>query len=363
MSFVFDARTANAHYPGIGRYTFELANALAQITELTILINPLETSSEMDVLALPARRIAVPHTPRSLAQQWTVPARLRRARARLYHSPFYLMPYWPGAPTVLTLYDVLPLTQVDPTFTAAQRTFYRAAHTLAINAARRVITLSEAARRDFVERFRLSETKIGAVPPGLSERFTPQPTEAVAEFKRRRGLPDEYVLSVGINKPHKNLPALIRAHAALPASAPPLVIAGPEDPRFPEMRAAADQFKNRVMVLGRVPDDELPLLYSGAALYVQASVFEGFGFPVLEAMGCGAPVLCSELPVLRELAQEAALYFDPHDPASITQALAEALEQTPLRRALAERGLKRARHFTWAAAARRTLDIYHQVVS
>jgi alpha-1,3-rhamnosyl/mannosyltransferase len=147
----------------------------------------------------------------------------------------------------------------------------------------------------------------------------------------------------------------------LPAHTPPLVIAGPEDERFPEMRRVAETLGERVRVLGRLPDSELPAAYSGAELYVQASKLEGFGFPVLEAMACGAPVACSEIAVLREMAQSAAVYFDPTSPASMAQTLQETLESPSLLIAMRERGQQRACYFTWERAAAQTLEIYKQI--
>ena len=356
-TFVFDARTANAHYPGIGRYTFELARALAALTDLTLIVNPLQSAPEFDLWALPARRVAVPHTPRSLAQQWIVPARLRRLRARVYHSPFYLMPYAPGTPTVVTVYDTIPFLAPDG-YSAAQRLIYRAAHQLAIWTAGRVVTPCQAARAEFLQRFPLAPDRITVVAPGLPAHFAPPAAEAVAGYRAAQQLPAGYLLFVGSNKPHKNLPALIRAYGALPASAPALVIAGPEDPRYPAMRAAAAPLGDRVRFLGRVPDEALPLLYAGARLYVQPALVEGFGFPVLEAMGCGTPVACADIPVLRELAQTAAVYFDPRDPAAIAHALVEALESPSTLTALRERGLLRAREYNWPRAAAQTLGVY-----
>src|SRR3990172_9361700 len=267
MRAILDARTVNDHYPGIGRYTFELARALAPLTDLVLLINPLQASQELDLRSLNAERIAVPRTPRSLQQQWVVPAHVRRARGDIYHSPYYLMPYAPGLTAVVTAYDLIPLIIPDG-FSAVQRAAYRATHQLAFRAARKIITLCESARQSFIERFHLPTQKIVAIPPGLGPEFAPQPAEAVAAFREQRKLPHDYVLTVGSNKPHKNLPGLIRAYAALPAAAPPLVIAGPEDPRYSEMRAAAAPLGERVVFVGRVVEAQLPLLYAGAALFL-----------------------------------------------------------------------------------------------
>lgn len=358
--YALDLRTANAHYPGIGRYTFELARALAPLTELVLIFDPRHSTQEYNLLSIAARRIAVPHSPRSLAQQWVLPERLSRLKPKAYHSPYYLMPYSPGLPTVVTAYDVIPLL-VPQGYTAAQRLIYRLAHALAFNAADVVITLSEAARDEFVARFRLPAEMVAAIAPGLTAQFQPPTAEAVAAVRQRYQLPAEYLLYVGSARPHKNLPALIQAYAQLPAS-PPLVIAGPEDARYPEARRAAATLGERVRFLGRMPDDDLPPLYGGATLYVHPSLLEGFGFPVLEALGCGVAVACSDIPALRELAQNAAVYFDPRQPASITQTLAETLENAGLLTALRERSLLRARYFSWERAAAQTLEVY-QVAS
>lgn len=358
--FVLDCRTANAHYPGIGRYTYELARALAAATELTILFDPNASSAEFRLTKLPVKRIAVPISPRSLAQQWIIPDRLRRLNAAVYHSPYYLMPYSTGAPTALTVYDVIPLHSLAG-FSRRQRWLFWAAHFLAFNASDRVITLSQAARADFLARFRLPANEVLVIAPGLTENFAPPTREALHTVRMTYQLPEQYLLYVGSQKPHKNLPALIRAYATLPKSAPALMIAGPEEARFPQARQAAAPLGDRVRFLGRVPDEDLPALYAGATLYLQPSLLEGFGFPVLEALGCGAPVACADIPALRELAQSAALYFDPRQPDSIAQTLSEALDSPGTLAALRERGQLRARAFTWERAALQTLEVYRQL--
>ncbi|MGQ0603951.1 MAG: glycosyltransferase family 4 protein [Anaerolineales bacterium] len=358
--YVLDCRTANAHYPGIGRYTFDLARALARITPLTVILNPLQATPEFDFWDVSAKRVSVPHTPRSLAQQWVVPARLRPLRAALYHSPLYLRPYWLDIPSVVTAYDLIPLLAPQG-YSAAQRLLYHAAHWLTFRTAARILTLTEASREEFGRRFHLPPTQIAVVAPGLPANFKPQSAEDVIAVRERYALPNDYLLYVGSNKPHKNLPALIEAYTRLPASAPPLVIAGPEDARYPQHRWAANELGDRVRLLGRVPDEALPALYGGALVYVQPSQREGFGFPVLEAMGCGAAVVCADIPVLREVAQNAALYFDPAQSSSIAQTLTEVLENISLRTALRERGLLRARFFTWERAAIETVRVYERV--
>jgi alpha-1,3-rhamnosyl/mannosyltransferase len=129
------------------------------------------------------------------------------------------------------------------------------------------------------------------------------------------------------------------------------------------MRAAAAPLGERVIFLGRVAEAQLPLLYAGAALFVQPSLTEGFGLPVVEAMACGTPVACSEAPGLVEAAGSAAILFDPRQPEAITHALSTALTDSALRTDLRTRGLRRAQTLTWSRAAEATLQVYTQAVA
>jgi len=194
-------------------------------------------------------------------------------------------------------------------------------------------------------------------------RFKPADPSASDELRHRLGLPDHYALYVGINKPHKNLPRLVEAFARIThhVSRFTLVIAGHEDPRYPQARErAAALGLDSVMFLGAVAEEDLPALYSGADLFVFPSLYEGFGLPVIEAMACGTPVACSNVSSLPEVAGDAALLFDPHTPESIAAAICQTLQNAELRERLRRRGLEQAGHFSWEHAARLTLEAYRQ---
>lgn len=350
---LFDARAMSPHYPGVGRYASGLLAALATLPDvaLTALIEA-GCPAPLKLPAQPAARL------RSLADQWQTPLRLRRLRStglQVYHSPFYVFPYLAPAPTVVTLYDATPLLNLAG-FSATARALYAGAHRLAARRAKRLITLTAAARDQLVGRLGLPAGKITVIPPGPPATTAP-PAAAAGE--------GSFLLCVGINKPHKNLAALVSAYASLEHDAPPLLMAGPIDPRYPEAQRAAEQARlaGRVRFLGRVSEARLAQLYAQATLLVVPSLAEGFGFPVLEAMSAGTPVACSDLPVLREVAGEAALYFDPREPESIRDALAEALRRPDLRAELAARGLEQAGRFSWERAARDTVKVYAEVAS
>ena len=374
--FIFDARTATDRFPGIGRYVRELTSALMPLLtadeKVTMLSNPAGIAT-WDALqpragdARPPRAVHVSSSPFSIEQQWRIPLLLRRLRAgepTLYHSPYYVMPYLPGLPTVLTFYDITPLRYSQDVPLKA-RLFFRLATTLALRAASRVVAVSEAARSDLTRSFHIPLSRVTVTPLAAGSHFRPQSAPEVDRTRGKYGLPDCFILYVGINKPHKNLPTLIDAYAQLSTrSAPPLVIAGAWDERYPQprQRAAQHQLGDAVRFLGPVPEADLPALYSAATLFVFPSLYEGFGLPVLEAMACGAPVACADTASLTEVTGEAARLFNPHSVTEIKDAIAELLEDGPQRTRRSEQGLARASRFSWQATAAATLRCYRELL-
>ena len=378
--FVLDARTATPHFPGIGRYVTNLARAmtplLAPDERLTVFYDPAHRPSIADSASVEMLPVAA--SPFSLAQQTELPRLLRDMGADLYHSAYFLMPYGlrpaesrvlgrEGVPTLLTVYDLIPLLFPRQS-TLRARLLARWATRLALRAARRVIAISDATRRDFLAHFRLQPEKIQAIPLAADPAFRPQPRETIAAARARYGLPERYLFYLGSNKPHKNLERLVEAWALQqPRSPAPLagqpmalVIAGAWDGRYPgaRQRAAALSLERQVLWLGPVPEAGLPALYSGASLFVFPSLYEGFGLPVLEAMACGTPVVCSNNSSLPEVAGDAALLANPMDTQDLARAMRTALEDESLRQEMSEKGLKRAQGFSWLRTAQRTLETY-----
>jgi glycosyltransferase involved in cell wall biosynthesis len=178
---------------------------------------------------------------------------------------------------------------------------------------------------------------------------------------RKYGLAEKFVLYVGVVEPRKNLNVFLRAFARLRGELPHrFVIAGSlgwySDSVLTEIEKLGLQ--SRVTMVGYVPDDELPALYCGADAFVYPSLAEGFGLPVIEAMACGTPVLCSNAPALQEVAGDAALTIDPHDEDAWTYALKELLTNEELRSELSGKGIERAKRFSWEQTALKTLRAF-----
>lgn len=380
MNYVLDLRIVTDHFPGIGRYGFNLARAIASLlgcSEQLILLRDPTVPSRWDVSALTSegvRVIEAPFSPFSLRQQWVIPRLLRRLADSgsrrsiadgplLYHSPYYLRPYRPGVPAVLTCYDLIPL--ICPRyFSPLQRLLYHLAHRLALSAAHVVLAISEATKADLIRHFSIAPDRVVVTPLAADARFAPRSPEEVATVRQKYALSNPYVLYVGSNKPHKNLVRLIEALSRQP-SLVTLAIGGVWDPRFPQARQRADELglDRWVRWLGPVPEDDLPALYSGATLFVFLSEYEGFGLPVLEAMTCGAPVVCSHTSSLPEVVGNAALLVDPLNVEEIAAGIRRALEDEELRQWMREKGLARAALFSWERTARMTLAAYERALS
>ncbi len=364
MPIILDARTAIDHFPGIGRYVVNLAHALTRVAPALDLRLLIDQAVPMTRLALPdLPRIDCAISPFALQQQWIVPKHLRAAHATLYHSPYYLMPYRPGVPAVLTCYDLIPLIYPQY-FSWIQCLIYRAAHHLALRTARLILAISEATKADLVRMFHVDPQRIVVTPLAADAHFTPQAAAVIDAVRQKYHLPEDYVLYFGSNKPHKNLPRLVEAFSQSairhPKSDIYLVIAGQWDARYPKAKQLATQ-NTRVQFIGPVSDDDLPALYSGARLFVFPSLYEGFGLPALEAMACGTPVACSRRSSLPEVIGDAGVTFDPTNVQSIADAIGQVIDDRSRQSSLREFGLQRAAQFTWERTARQTLDVYQSI--
>ena len=366
---VLDARTATDHFPGIGRYVVNLVSALKRIApelDLALLRDPSTPDQRLTLPDdLPTLDCAV--SPFNLSQQWQVRSIVRRSQAALYHSAYYLMPYAPSLPAIVTCYDLIPLIYPQY-FPAPQRLIFRTAHHLALRTARITLAISEATKSDLVRFFHIDPQRVVVTPLAADPHFQPPSRATIDRVRQQHALPDRYLLYFGSNKPHKNVPRLIEAFAQanlqFPTANFKLIIAGHWDERYPQAKALVEQLNLRdaVRFIGPVQDADLPALYGGAEVFVFPSQYEGFGFPVLEAMACGVPVVCSNRSSLPEVAGDAALLCDPNDVGMLAHAIEQALADQDLRASLRQRGLARAAQFSWEQTALTTLKVYRSVV-
>lgn len=274
-----------------------------------------------------------------LRMAWTLPRLLRRVDAALVHTQ-YALPLRCPCPAVVTIHD-LSFEAASSNMRARDRAVFRRVVPRAARRARRVLTVSERSRQDIVARYGIAPGHVLVTPNAVDPVFTPGPAQDV---------PRAYALAVGAVQPRKNQEAAL---AAAQAAGLELVVVGP----VKDMDVATRLQAGGARLEGYVETARLVELYRGAACLVQASRYEGFGLPLIEAMACGTPVVTVDEPALVEVAGDAAVVVDEHGlAAGITRALAE-------RDSLVPAGLERARAFSWEASAAVAVRAYQEALA
>lgn len=374
MRIGLDIRYTTDHFPGIGRYVVSLARALAELDHghtLVLIHDPRARGGRYGSSEL-SRLPRVELAPLAMGafsplQQLALPRLAQRLKLDLLHSPYFIKPYGRlPCPSVVTIYDLIGW-RYPRTLSRRGRLLYRLTMSMAVRSAAAVIAISQSARDEIAQVYRLPVERLAVTPLGVERRFQPQPTEAIEALRARHNLPERYVLYLGSNKPHKNLERLVQAWQRVieegAAGDALLVLAGHEDRQHPELRqfVAARGLEARVRFLPSVTDAELPALYSGATVFAFPSYYEGFGLPPLEAMACGTAVLCAYASSLPEVAGGAALTVDPFSFVEIAAGLTRLLHDPSLRQSLSARGQQRAREYSWRRTALGTLRVYERV--
>jgi glycosyltransferase involved in cell wall biosynthesis len=295
-----------------------------------------------------------------------IPRGLRAQRIDVFHGLDHI-----GVPLfgkvgryVATIHDMIPLLWPQ-WVTRKHRVVVTAAYHRLRQQADVVIAPSEATKADIVRYLRIDPQRIAVIPWGCDERF--QPTgdrERFAAVRQRYRLPARYLLFVGTLEPRKNLTTLLHAYAVLRAEGRDeglkLVVAGRTGWLYADIFDTVKtlDLDKDVIFTGFVDDEDIPDLYRGAQLFVFPSLYEGFGLPILEAMASGVAVVTSDTASMPEVAGDAALLVDPHDPKAMAEGIARVLTEERLREVLTQKGLARARCFTWDSVAQKTLELY-----
>jgi glycosyltransferase involved in cell wall biosynthesis len=369
VRIAIDARKLRDY--GIGTYIRNLLRHLSRLdrtTEYVLICRP-EDGDLAATLGSNFRSVLEPAPAYSLQEQFKIPLDLRRERANLFHAPHYVLPPLTPCRSVVTIHDCIHLRFPQYLPSRAAHAYARGSLWAATHQADRILTVSEASKKDILDYFHVPESKIDVIYNAIDERFNEPPApDEIERVKERYQLNDPFVLYAGNIKPHKNLERLIEAFHMFRRPAfehVRLLIIGDEITKYATLRRAVHRLKlhKHVRFFGFVPDQTLAALYRLAAVFVFPSLYEGFGLPPLEAMASGAPVITSNVSSLPEVVGDAALLIDPYDPEAIADAMRRVFSDEALRQQLKERGHIRARHFSWDRSVRRVHEIYQEVLS
>lgn len=362
---------------GSGQYLTHLLDALAEIDTRNeyVLFGPDAAPADINerfpyiqapIPAIIARRKTLE---KLVWEQYTAPAAARKAGVDLYHVPYFAPPYFARTPGVITIHDILlmrlPLYLNSPRMRAYVQLVARAAHKATL-----IITVSQHAKRDMIDALHLPSERIRVIYEAAGEEYTPvTDPQTIARVREKYGLNERFIFYLGGLEARKNIPQLVRAFAHLyrQIGDPNLQLFISGNPEklsgvlFPDFRPiAADLGMSGQITYRFVEEEDKPAMYSAASLFAFPSLYEGFGLPPLEAMKCGAPVVCSNRTSLPEVVGDAALTFDPDNIGEMVTAMRDVLTKKELEADLRARSLKRAAQFNWRKTAAETLAVYDE---
>ncbi len=367
MKIGIDGVVLRGRDAGTLRYFEELVTGLAEVdnsNEYVIFVHSslksrlVSQKKNFNVLSVPPIPFLPPILRQQLFRAWNAADKLD-----LLHSPVSVPPlFFRDGKTVATIFD-LTFELYPETTKWTGRLWWQVFGRQGIARADRLIAISESTKHDLCRVYDVADEKIHVIYPSTRDIFKPvaNPHPIIAKYK----LPEKYVLYVGTLEPRKNIANLVRAYAMAKSNSARehvLVIAGERGWQYRDIFQTVEELglQGQVIFTGYIPDEELPALYSAADLFAYLSQYEGFGFPVLEAMACGTPVLVSNTSSLPEIVGDAGVLVSPNDVDRAASEIARILSERDLRDAMSWHGLERAKFFSRERFVRETLEAYNQ---
>jgi glycosyltransferase involved in cell wall biosynthesis len=364
MRFSVDAHAIGQHLTGNETYIRNLLNCFVLLDR------------ESDFVAYISREEASADVPQRFHKKrvsvnpfmrlgYDLPRRVAEDRPSLLHVQ-YTAPLTCSAPVVVSVHDISFLEHPEY-FTSFRAMQLRLTVRRTVKAASCVLTPSKFSKRRILDAYQLPDDKVVVLPNGVSSVFHPVAREASQRSMRTALPPVPFILTVSDLQPRKNHLGLIQAFEDLIGAHPRLphhlLVVGKETWYAPTVRAAAKKslVADRIHFTGFVDDEELRRLYGACDLFVYPSFYEGFGLPILEAMACGRAVACSNTSAMPEVADSAALLFDPRSRRDLVFAMRDLLLNPELCQRMERLGVQRAAMFSWTSSAAKTLDVYYAV--
>lgn len=299
--------------------------------------------------------------------QLYLPHAIKAHKIDLFHEFSLISPVIKKCRTVLTVYDLAHL-YLPECYTYMTRLYLNSLLSRSIKQADSIIAISESSKRDIMEHFKIAPEKIKVVYAGIDEIFRPiDDMEELERIKKVYRIKGDFILTVSLISPRKNLIRLIEAFKALRDQKKidsQLVIVGRKAWLYEDVfrEVASSGLEEDVIFCGHIPREHLLCLYNAATLFAYPSLYEGFGLPILEAMACATPVMASNVSSMPEVCGEAALLVDPYDIEELASAIADIVSKPHLRQTLIKRGLEQVSKFSWKKTAEETLAVYAETI-
>lgn len=369
MKLLINGDTLGAQKTGIGYYTCCLLEALAALPENHLDIEVAVRKNNVLPSCNGPNRIGKRSISEHSFQKFLPWGPEWLKEYDLLHEPNYI-PWKFSGPTVVTVADMS--YRICPQFHPRRRVMLMKSLEGRIKAAKHIITISENARREIHEILNIPEERITVTPLGVDSGYHPMELseEEICQLRDRYQLPDRFFLYVGAIEPRKNLQRLVEAFNVWrrqPENGDldhKLVMTGGKGWLYGDIFKRIQELglQDQIVFTGYVPEEDLPRIYNLAQALVYPSLYEGFGLPPLEAMACGTPVISSNCSSIPEVVGESGLLVDPLSVEELSAALQQVSQSSALRQELSQRGLQRARHFTWENCARLTMQVYNDLL-
>ncbi|MDD2758065.1 MAG: glycosyltransferase family 1 protein [Patescibacteria group bacterium] len=384
MIIGIDARMLGPKQGGIGRYTQEIIEAFPPKADPPTAEKHENNDDGFVVFLRKENWDLVEETPKikkiladipwyGWREQFLLAKIIKKEKIDLMHFPHWNIPIFYNQPFVVTIHDLLLLhypTRAASTLGPVAYFFKNIAYRLvlkhAIKKSEQIITPSEYTRQDIIKNFNVSPDKISVIylaATPLTE-IRNQKSEIRNDLADKYRITKPYILYVGVAYPHKNLEGLIKAwdiFCAQHGNNYQLVLAGRKNYFYDRLEQSV-RGNDNIIFTGYIPDENLPVLYQNASLYIFPSLYEGFGLPPLEAMQYDLPVASSTATCLPEILKDAVIYFDPRNPDAMATAIWRGLTDQKLRESLTQKSVQLIHNYSWITTARQTLEVYHSVI-
>ncbi len=367
-----DARMYGYAQTGIGNYIRHLLKYIFELDKennYVIFLLP----EEYDNFELPnerIRKIKVSAKWYGWKEQILFPIELYKENLDLMHFTHFNSPVLYFKKSIVTIHDVTPYFFPGHKMKSVIRKIgFRTVFFSSVKKASKVIAVSENTKSDIVKYFKIKENKIKVIYEGADSQFKIiNNNQKITEIKKKYNITKPFIFYTGVWRNHKNLVGLVKAFGVLKNKYKlnyQLVLGGKEDPYYPEVRKTWEKLglEKKIIRTGFIKQEELPLFYNAAEIFVIPSFYEGFGLIGLEAMACGTPVVSSNKTSLPEVLGDAAIYFNPNNPEEMAEKMKLVLTDKKLYNELREKGFRQIRKYSWERMGRETMEIYGKILN